>query len=816
MHPDSLPTAPAGPDAATPPPEANGEAPAEVGGLISDPLPVAPAVGDGPPPEGPPPEPTAAGAAPPPAPVPVPVPVPPPGESVRWLCPMCVGVEADRPGNCRRCGLALEAATLPVGEDAPDYELRSMTWRLWLAALLVIPLVALGAGAADAWRPGGGDPAGQQSFDRMLLLIQAALCTPVVFVAGWPFLVRALRSARTFRANLNTLTGIGVAAGYGFSLVALVYNLAGFNPLADKPATPKDIDPGVAAEVADVVAGVAPFRRAIDPFFDTTAVVVLLSLTGQVLELRARSRSGAAIRKLVRLAPNTARVVLPDGTEEVRPTDAVKPGDVVRVRPGGRVPVDGLVLEGATTVDESLLSGEASRVSKAPGDTVLAGTENGLGEVVVEALRVRGNTALANIVALVGQAQRTRVPLQRAADRIAARLVPVVLLTAAGAYGLWAYFGPPGSAETTAAVCAAGVLVVSCPVALGLATPAAVVVGMRRAARAGILFRNGAAVERLAAVDTVCFDKTGTLTEGRMKLTRVEPNVGHTADEVLGLAASVERGGDHPIGLAIVWEAVRRRAGIYPADDVEVVPGKGVRGVVRGRRVVVGRLGFLQESGVYHDLMVSEANTHRLFGRGVVFVGVDSYCVAVVVLEDQVRANTRAAADRLWASKLKLVLVTGDHADTARSVARVVGIEEVVADTLPAEKYAVVQRLRNQGRVVAMCGDGVNDAPALAAAHVGIAMGCGSEAAITTAAVTLVKPDLRAVAVGRDLSRAVVKTIRQNLFLAFLYTAVAVPVAAGALVPLGGGLVSPVWAGAAMAVSSLLVVLNSLRLYRFR
>ncbi|MBX9626552.1 MAG: heavy metal translocating P-type ATPase [Gemmataceae bacterium] len=742
---------------------------------------------------------------------PVPGPPPPVPEGDRWLCPMCLGVEADRPGNCRRCGLALEPAALPVGVDAPDYELRSMTWRLRLAVLLGVPLVAVAAGAADSLRYGLG--VGREPFARGLLVAQAVLCTPIVLVCGWPFLVRGWRSLRTFRANLYTLTGLGVAAGFVFSLVAVAYHLIGFNPLPNMPDAPA----GLAPELAVGVNALAPNEGGqLQPFFETTAVVVILTLLGQVLELRARSRTGAAIRKLLRLAPNTARVVRADGTEEDRPADAVRPGDVIRVRPGGRLPVDGLVLDGTTAVDESLLTGEASRVTKGPGDTVLAGTENGLGEITVEALRVRADTALSHIAALVGQAQRNRVPLQRAADRIAARLVPVVLLTAAGAYALWSVFGDPKTAGTIAAVCAAGVLVVSCPVALGLATPSAVVIGMGRAARAGILFRDGAAVERLAAVDTVCFDKTGTLTEGRMKLTAVERNVGHEADEVLGLAASVERGGEHPIGLAIVWEAVRRRAPIYPADEVEVVPGKGVRGVVRGRRVVVGRLGFLQESGVHHDLMVSEGNTHRLYGHGVVFVGLGNRCVGLIVLEDKVRANTRAAADRLWASKLRLVLVTGDHADTARSVARVVGIEEVVADTLPAEKYAVVQRLRNDGRVVAMCGDGVNDAPALAAAHVGIAMGCGSEAAITVAGVTLVRPDLRAVAVGRDLSRGVVRTIRQNLFIAFLYTAVAVPVAAGALVPLGGGLVSPVWAAAAMTVSSLAVVANSLRLYWFR
>ncbi|HJZ54039.1 MAG TPA: heavy metal translocating P-type ATPase, partial [Gemmataceae bacterium] len=510
--------------------------------------------------------------------------------------------------------------------------------------------------------------------------------------------------------------------------------------------------------------------------------------------------------------PGSARVVLADGQEEDRPVEAVQIGDMIRVRTGERVPVDGVIRDGTTTVDESMLTGEPTRVGKGPGMAMMAGTENGLGAVTLEAVRVGRDTVLAQVVALVGQARRTRVRAQRTVDRVARWFVPAVLVVAAGAYAGWAVWGPPGSAATLAAVCAVGVLIAACPVALGLATPTAVVAGMSRAAQAGVLFRDAAALERLAEVDTVLIDKTGTLTEGRLRLAEVEPNTGLRDDEVLALAAAVERGSEHPLGLAIVWEAVRRGVAITPAEAVEAVPGKGVRGMVDGHRVVVGRIGFLQESGVHRDLMVSEANTQRLYGHTVVFVGRDDRCVGIVVMEDPVRPTSRAGVDQLWAGKLRVILVTGDHADTARSVARVVGIEEVVADTLPAEKYAAVQKLKNEGRVVAMVGDGVNDGPALAAADVGIAVGTGTDVAVTTAGVTLVRPDLRAVAVARDLSRATTRTIRQNLGLAFAYNALAVPIAAGALVPLGGGLLSPFWAAVATGLSSLSVVLNSLRL----
>jgi Cu+-exporting ATPase len=706
------------------------------------------------------------------------------------------------------CGLALEPAALSVEPSAEDPELRSMTRRLFLALALTVPLVGLVA--VDRFVEGA--PITTAIGENAFLTLQALLCTPIVFLAGQPFLVRAWWSARALRPNLFTLIGLGVAAAYTYSLVALVYLWSGTQPL---PAEAAD------ANLQPVVVGslevFAPYRGGrIVPFFETAAVIVVFVLLGQVLELRARSRAGAAIRKLIRLAPTTAHAVGPDGTEEDRPVGEVRPGDLVRVGPGERIPVDGVIRDGSTAIDESMFTGEATRVGRGPGAAVMAGTENGLGPITVEVTRVGRDTVLSQVVELVGRARRTRVKLQRTVDRVAWWLVPAVLLIAAGTYAGWAVWGPPGSAMTVAAVCAVGVLIAACPVAVGLATPTAVVAGMSRASQFGVLFRDAAALERLAAIDTVLLDKTGTLTEGRMQFSRIEANPGMREEQVLALAAAVERGSEHPIGLAIVWEAARQNLTIPAAEGVESVAGRGIRGTVDGHQVVVGRIGFLQEHGVHFNLMVSEARTHRLYGHVVVFIGYDDRCIGIVVMEDPVRPTSRAGVDQLWASKLKVMLVTGDHVDTARSVGKVLGIEDVVGDALPAEKYAVVQKLKNEGRVVAMVGDGVNDAPALAAADVGIAVSSGADVAVTTAGMTLVRPDVRAVAAARDLSKATVRTIRQNLGVAFAYNALAVPIAAGALVPLGGGLLSPVWAAVATSLSSLSVVLNSWRLYRLK
>jgi Cu+-exporting ATPase len=447
------------------------------------------------------------------------------------------------------------------------------------------------------------------------------------------------------------------------------------------------------------------------------------------------------------------------------------------------------------------------RSGKAPGSFVMTGTENGLGKLTVEALKVNEETALAHVITLVGRAQKSKAPIQRTTDRIVAAFIPFALLAAIVTYAVWVYFSP--ESRVLAGVCAMGVLVAACPVALGLAAPTAVVAGMGRAARAGILFRDGAALERFADINTVLFDKTGTITEGQMKLIGVESNMGITADEVLSMAAAIERGSIHPIGLAIVWEAAKRNVPIPEAEQVEEVAGKGIRGVVNGRRVAVGRMGFLQECGVFKDLMYSAAQAHRVRGNSVVFIGVDVGGAGVIVLNDAIRSGAKSAIADLRAAGVKPILVTGDHTDTAEAVARSMEIDDVVAEMLPAEKYAVVQKNKNEGKVVAMCGDGINDAPALAAADVGIAMGTGTEIAVSTAGVSLVRPDLRLLLEAKQLSRRTVRTIRTNLILVFIYTAIAIPIAGGILFPFGGGLVSPVWQAAGIALTSLFVLGNS-------
>jgi Cu+-exporting ATPase len=696
---------------------------------------------------------------------------------------------------------AIPDALTVVGEDA-DPSRASVRWRLQLGTALTLALVGLGA--ADAALPGAPIRTALGRFG--LFAVQAALCIAVVFVCGWPILARAWRSVRTRRIDVYTLVGLGITASFLFSMVALVYEGLGVSVLPRPGKSPAALQSGVAA-IATYAEG------AIEPFFEGSAVMVVLMLLGLALEHRARSRTGEAMDKLIRLSPATARVVRPDGTEEDRPTGQVRSGDRIRVRAGERIPADGVVRDGTTTVDESVLTGEVQRAGKWPGSSVMAGAENGLGTIEVEVLRVNADTALAHIVTLVDRAQRARVPLQRTADRIAAGLVVFAILAAAATYAVWAALSPNGW-QAVAGVCAIGVLVAACPVALALAAPTAVVAGMGRAARDGILFRDGAALEQLADVNSVLFDKTGTLTEGRMKLIGVEPNVGFQENEVIALAAAVERGSLHPIGLAIVWDAARRKVPIPAAVDVVEVPGKGVRGRVDGRLITVGRLGLLQESGAFQDHMHGQAHTERVRGNSVVFVGCDTQCIGVIVTHDLVRPEAMEAVQELIAAGVQPTLVTGDNESTARAVAQDVGIEEVVADTSPAEKYAVVKRKKNEGKVVAMCGDGVNDAPALAAADVGVALGTGTEVAVSTAGIALARPDLRKLLQARTLSQTTVRTIRQNLGVALVYTAIAAPIAGGILFPLGGGLVSPVWQAAAMAVTSLLVIANSRRVGR--
>lgn len=689
--------------------------------------------------------------------------------------------------------------------ERTESSIPNVGWRLKLGLALTVPLIAIGI--LDSVLE--GSPVSTGTGHAGFLALQAALAIPVVFVCGWPILTRSWLTIRNNRPDFYSLVGFGIASAVVYSVVALAYDLTEIS-LLPKPADGEKVGPVVAAGLESV----APYGSGtIAPFFEGAAVMVVLVLVGLALENRARARSSEAIRKLIRLTPTTARVVLPDGSEEDQALGDVKVGDLVRIAPGQRIPVDGMITEGNTTVDESVLTGEATRSGRGPGMVVMAGTENGLGTVTVEVRRVNEDTALAHVIALVGRAQRARAPLQRTADRFAVWLIPLAILVGAGTYALWHFLGPAGS-QAAAGVCAIGVLVAACPVALGLAAPTAVVIGIGRASRTGILFRDGEALERLAGIDTVLFDKTGTLTEGRMKLIGVEPNVGHTAEDVLAMAAAVERGSLHPVGLAIVWEASRRQVPFATAEGVDEIPGKGIRGTVNGHTVAVGKVGFIQESGGHFELMFGAAKTNWVRGHTVVFVSRDERCIGIIVLNDNLRPDAAAAIAGLTAAGVRPMLVTGDHSEVANAIAQRVGIETVVADMVPAEKYAVVQAQKKEGRSVAMCGDGVNDAPALAAADVGIAMGTGSEIAVSTAGVALAQPDLKLLLAARQLSQSTVRTIKRNLAIAFVYTAVAVPIAAGVLFPLGGGLVSPVWQAAGMAITSLIVVGNSQRLAR--
>jgi Cu+-exporting ATPase len=785
-----------------------------------------------------------------------------------YVCPMDPEVHETAPGPCPVCGMMLEPAE-PTVDDTTDPELRDMTRRCVWGFLLGLPLLALAmtdmvltdrplATGAGQWyyRVTGADPMPplldiQDRGNLVLMVAQAILAVPIIFWCGAPLLSRAWHSIRTRKLNMFTLIGLGVGAAFLYSVAALVYTLTEVKPLEKRSDVHTHIGgvTEVVNELKELDGGTSMTKHGIEPFFESAAAIVVLVLLGQVLELRARLRTGEAVRKLIKLAPKTARVVLADGREEDLPLDLVAPGDLVRVRPGERYPVDGVIKEGTTTVDESMLTGEPVSVEKGPGMKVMAGTQNGLRAVTVEAVKVKEETLLAQVIHLVGQAQRSRVPLQRTVDQIARKFVPLVLLIAfvtfagwigAGVYTVYfkksfssSFVQTPAEREaagksaadkwqtfldqewiTYAAICGVGVLIIACPCALGLATPLAITVGMGRAARSGVLFRDAAALEKLSEVNMLLVDKTGTLTEGKPWLVAVEGGIGENSNDVLALAAAVERGSEHPIGSAIVWEAVRRGLKVEVATDVEAVPGKGVRGTVNGERVAVGTLSFLRESGMHRDTPEGQVSKHRKDGHGVILVGHKTGYIGLVAISDPLRTTSKDAVAELKKDGVKVVLLTGDNELTAKAVAHRLDIDEVIAETMPVEKFAVVERMKKAGNVVAMAGDGINDAPALASAEVGIALGTGTDIAISSAGVTLVKPDLRAIASARDLSRATVRTIRQNLWLAFGYNVLAIPVAAGLLIPLGGRLISPVWAAAAMSLSSISVVLNSLRLAR--
>jgi Cu+-exporting ATPase len=673
--------------------------------------------------------------------------------------------------------MALEPRTVTL-EEPPNPELADMTRRFWVGVLLGLPVFVLAMADMLPGKP-------LHFLDMQALnWIQLALATPVVFWCGWPFFQRAWVSLLHGSPNMFTLIALGVGAAYAYSLAATV--APGLFPLSLRS------------------------MGAVATYFDTAAVVTVLVLLGQVLEIRARGRTSGAVRKLLGLAPKTARVIRPGGKEEDVPLAQLRPGDLLRVRPGEKVPVDGTVVEGRSAVDESMISGEPIPVEKEPGARVIGGTVNGTGSLVVRADRVGEDTLLAQIVRLVGEAQRTRAPIERLVDRVARWFVPGVAVVSVGTFAAWYV----GVGLAPALVNAVAVLIIACPCALGLATPMAVVVGIGRGAESGVLIRSAEALETLEKADTLVVDKTGTLTEGKPSLAAVEPAEGFTADELLCRAASLERASEHPLAAALVRAAEEKRLALAAAEDFRSLTGKGVTGRVEGRTVVLGNAALLREHGIDAGPLQARLDALRAEGQTVMLAAVDGRLAGLIGVADPVRATTPEAIRLLHADGLRLVMLTGDNRATAEAVARRLGLDEVIAEVLPAEKREEVLRLQGEGRVVAMAGDGVNDAPALAQADVGIAMGTGTDVAIESAGVTLVKGDLRGIARARRLSRATMRNIRQNLFLAFVYNTLSIPVAAGLLYPLIGLTISPIWASAAMTLSSLSVVGNALRLRR--
>ena len=690
-------------------------------------------------------------------------------------------IRRDGPGQCPICGMALEPLE-PTLDEGPNPELIDMNRRFWISAALSLPLVVLTFGAELL----GWEPIPM----RQSMWVQLALATPVVLWGGWPFFERFWASLKTRHLNMFTLIGLGVGVAYGYSVVAT-------------------LAPQIFPASLRTMGGLVPV------YFEAAAVITTLVLLGQVLELRARSATGKAIKALLGLAPKTARRVGADGDEEDVPLEHVHVGDLLRVRPGEKVPVDGIVVEGHSSVDESMISGEPVPVEKVPGEKITGATVNGTGSLLMKAERVGRDTMLSQIVRMVAEAQRSRAPIQALADQVSAWFVPGVVAVAMIAFAVWNLIGPdPRLAH--ALVNAIAVLIIACPCALGLATPMSIMVGTGRGATAGVLVKNAEALERMEKVDTLVVDKTGTLTVGKPKLVAVEPAHGFAEEDVLRLAAALERGSEHPLAAAIVEGAEERGIELPPTDKFNSVTGKGVTGTVDGRSVALGNAAMMRDAGLEIGPLEARADEHRLEGRGVMFVAIEGKLAGLVVVADPVKDSAAEAIAGLHREGMRIVMLTGDNRRTAEAVARKVGIDEVMAEVLPDQKQARVQELKQSGKHVAMAGDGINDAPALAAADVGIAMGTGTDVAMESAAVTLVKGDLVGIVRARRLSRAVMRNIRQNLFFSFVFNAAGVPIAAGVLYPWFGILLSPIIAGAAMAFSSVAVIGNSLRLRSIR
>jgi Cu+-exporting ATPase len=747
----------------------------------------------------------------------------PAADQVNYVCPMCSEVHASKPGPCPSCGMALERET-PIAAKRTEYtcpmhpqivrpgpgfcpicgmaleprtvtaieeenpELRDMTRRFWVSVALTVPLLALAMMVMVV--TGGGLGVHAASSTGLAPWIELVLATPVVLWGGWPFFQRGWASIVNRSTNMFTLIAMGTGVAYLFSLTATVF--------------PRMFSASFGGVDQGGMNGAPPV------YFEAAATIVTLVLLGQVLELRARSRTGAAIRALLNLSPDTARI-LRDGTERDIPLDQVKAGDRLRVRPGEKIPVDGVVLEGMSSVDESMITGESIPVLKEPGSRVIGATVNTTGSFIMQAEHVGKETLLARIVQMVSQAQRSRAPIQRLADRVAAWFVPAVIGIAAVTFIVWSFFGPEPRLGH-ALVNAVAVLIIACPCALGLATPMAIMVGTGRGARAGVLIKNAEALEILEKVNTLVFDKTGTLTEGKPTVESVIAVSGGNETELVRLAASLEQGSEHPLGSAIVAAAKANNINLASATDFQSRTGLGISGKVDGKIISVGNDKFLQETGASIDALKHDAAELRRNGQTVIFVAVDGRPAGLIGIADPIKPSTAQALRDLKAAGLRIVMLTGDSRGTAEAVAAELGIDEFEAEILPDKKSEVVRRLQQRGRTVAMAGDGINDAPALAQADVGIAMGTGTDVAIESASVTLVKGDLAGIVRARKLSQATMRNIRQNLFFAFIYNLLGVPIAAGVLYPFFGLLLSPILAAAAMSFSSVSVITNSLRL----
>ena len=697
-----------------------------------------------------------------------------------YTCPMHPEIRQVGPGSCPICGMALEPVEVSA-EAQPNHELADMTRRFWIGLVLTLPIFVLEMGSHIPWLG-----LGHIVPERWSIWAQFVLATPVVLWAGWPFFERGAASVRSGHLNMFTLIALGTGAAYLYSLVAT-------------------FAPGL------FPAGFRMMGGAVAVYYEAAAVITVLVLLGQVLELRARDQTGGAIRALLNLAPKTARRLRDGGDDEEVPLGEVQVGDRLRVRPGDGMPVDGVILDGRSAVDESMVTGESMPAAKGPGDRVVGGTMNGTGALVVRAEAVGAGSVLSRIVAMVSEAQRSRAPIQRLADTVAGWFVPVVLAIAVAAFVGWAIWGP-APALSYGLIAAVSVVIIACPCALGLATPMSIMVAVGKGAGAGVLIKSAESLERMEKVDTLVVDKTGTLTEGKPRVTAIVPAAGLTEDDVLRLAAGLERSSEHPLAAAIVAAATERGIAAEEPSGFASVTGKGVTGTVGGRFVALGNAKLMADNGIALGGLADRADELRGSGATALFVGVDGMAGGIIAIADPIKPTTRAALDSLRADGIHVVMLTGDNRTTAEAVAHHLGIQDIEADVLPEDKIRIVRALRAGGKVVAMAGDGVNDAPALAEADVGIAMGTGTEVAIQSAGVTLVRGDLVGIARARALSRMTMRNIRQNLVFAFAYNAIGIPVAAGVLYPVFGILLSPVVAALAMSLSSVSVIGNALRL----